>query len=124
MLLFIGLGRTGKGGTLHCAGCEQLVASAADICRIMGRPPRRTYTNPHGVLCPIVTLAAVIGLAGDDYSSTEHTWFAGYAWSPVACGRCGLFLGWRFEARTGQEPGSFFGLLEERLVSRPAASPA
>jgi hypothetical protein len=120
LLLFVGLGRTGKGDTLHCGECGARIAAAAAICRIMGRPPRKTYRNPHGLLCPIVTLSEVENLAEQDCSSAEHTWFAGYAWRPVACGVCGLFLGWRFEAFAAREPGSFWGLLEQRLVSRSA----
>ena len=46
------------------------------------------------------------------------SWFDGYAWRPVACGGCGLFLGWRFETVAGSRPPDFYGLLEERLVSR------
>ncbi len=65
MLLFIGLGRTDRGDTLHCAGCGALIARADDICRVMDRPPRKTYTNPHGLLCPILTLAGQIEATGD-----------------------------------------------------------
>ena len=120
MLLFIGVGRSDRGDTLHCAACGALIARADAICRVMGRPPRRTYENPHGLLCPIVTLAEVTSLAHQDHSSTEHTGFAGSAWQPAACAVCDRFLGWRFEATTvGAAPPEFHGLLEERLVSRP-----
>jgi len=118
VLLFVGVGRSQKGDTIHCASCGQLLAHTDEICRIMGRPPSKTYLNPHGVVCPILTLGDAEGLAHDDHSSSEHTWFAGYAWRPVACDRCGLFLGWRFEATSGARPESFYGLLEERLVTR------
>ena len=124
MLLFIGVGRSGKGETLHCAACGALISRRDAICRVMGRPPRKTYVNPHGLLCPIVTLAETTGLDHDDFSSGEHTWFPGYAWRPAACAACGLFLGWRFEARAAAVPERFHGLLEERLISRPSASPA
>ena len=85
VLLFIGVGRSGKGETLHCAVCGALISRRDAICRVMGRPPRKTYVNPHGLLCPIVTLAETTGLDHDDYSSAEHTWFSGYAWRPAAC---------------------------------------
>lgn len=120
MLLFIGLGKSDKGDTLHCANCGQLLAGIEDLCRIMGRPPRKSYVNPHGLVCPILTLAEAVGLEVDTYASTEHTWFEGYAWSPVACESCGLFLGWCFAAESGASPETFFGLLEERLISRKA----
>ena len=115
MLLFIGMGKADRGDTLHCARCGQLIARADALCRILERPPRRSYVNPHGVVCPIVTLADARGLAADSYSSTEHSWFPGYAWRPVACAGCGLFLGWAFEAQGDARPGTFFGLLEDRL---------
>ena len=118
MLLFIGLGKIGKGDTLHCAGCGALISLASQICRIMGRPPRKTYKNPHGLLCPTLTLAAADGLAAAEFTSTENTWFAGYAWRPVSCAACDLFLGWRFEAVERGDPPEFYGLLEERLISR------
>jgi hypothetical protein len=122
VLLFIGLGRTDRGDTLHCAGCGALIARADDICRVMDRPPRKTYENPHGLLCPILTLARAEGLELDAHTSTMNTWFEGYAWRPAACGGCGLFLGWAFEAVAGEAgPAEFCGLLEERLISRPAA---
>lgn len=121
MLLFIGLGRSNKGELLCCAGCGQRVALVDDLCRILDRPPRKTYTNPHGLLCSILTLARAEGLLADSVSSTEHTWFTCYAWRPVSCAGCGLFMGWAFEAEAeaGEEPDGFFGLLEQRLVSKP-----
>jgi hypothetical protein len=122
VLLFIGLGKIGKGDTLHCAGCGALISLASQICRIMGRPPRKTYENPHGLLCPTLTLASAGGLVADEFSSTENTWFEGYAWRPVACAACHLFLGWRFEAVDGADPPEFYGLLEQRLTSRKPRS--
>ncbi len=120
MLLFIGLGQAGKGDTLHCGACGALLAHGAAICRVLGRPPRRTYLNPHGVACPLLTLADARGLAAAERATTQDTWFAGYAWRPVSCGACALFLGWRFEAVSGAVPAAFYGLLEQRLTSRPA----
>ncbi len=121
MLLFIGLGPMEQGDAICCAGCDSALAGVDDICRVLDRPPRKTYVNPHGLLCPVLTLARAEGMEEGDYSSTENTWFAGYAWTPVSCAACQLFLGWRFQAVAGASPPSFFGLLEERLVTRPAS---
>ena len=109
-----------QGDTICCAGCHNVVASVDQICRVLGRPPRKTYVNPHGLLCPVLTLTGGLGLKQAEFSSTEKTWFEGYAWRPVSCAACELFLGWRFEAVAPQaRPRTFYGLLEERLVSRP-----
>lgn len=124
MLLFIGLGPMEKGDAICCAACSSPLASVVDICRVLDRPPRTTYVNPHGLLCPILTLSEVSGLEPGEITSTENTWFEGYAWTPVSCGACDLFLGWRFEAVAGGRPPIFFGLLEERLITRPAEGPA
>lgn len=122
MLLFIGLGKTSKGDTIHCGGCGALLAGVEQICRVMDRPPRKTYLNPDNIPCPLLTLSDATGMKSADDSSTDHTWFKGYAWRPVSCGACDLFLGWRFEAAGGQSPIAFYGLLEERLISRPASA--
>ena len=118
MLYFIAPGRGGAAEVLACAGCGAAVARAADVCRVLGRPPRREYVNPQGVRCPLLTLADAQELVGDDWSTTQDTWFDGYAWRPVHCAACSLFLGWRFEATGAEQPPSFYGLLEERLQPR------
>lgn len=120
MLLFIGLGPMDRGDLICCAGCRCGLAGVEQICRIMDRPPRKSYVNPHGLLCPVLTLSGAENLEPGDDSSTEDTWFEGYAWTPVSCAGCHLFLGWRFDAVAGGDPATFYGLLEERLVTRPA----
>ncbi|MFH2010191.1 MAG: cereblon family protein [bacterium] len=108
----------------HCVHCKEHLANAADQLEVLGRPSRRSYFNPHGIECEIVTLAACLSYRAADYSSTEHTWFDGYAWRPLGCGGCGEFLGWRFEATPGAAapasaapgPRRFYGLLVERLI--------
>ena len=118
MLLFIGLGPMDRGDLICCGGCGGALAAVEQICRVMGRPPRKTYENPHGLLCPVLTLTGAENLEPGDYSSTDDTWFEGYAWTPVSCAGCGLFLGWRFDAVGGASPPAFYGLLEELLVTR------
>jgi hypothetical protein len=46
--------------------------------------------------------------------SDEATWFAGYAWTCVACANCGEHLGWVYE-RAGAGAARFFGLILIRL---------
>ena len=113
----------GKGGDepstkYHCTHCKEHLANADDQLEVLGRPPRRSYLNPHGIECEIVTLSDCLSVRAAESSSTEHTWFAGYAWRPLGCGACGEFLGWRFEATADAAPGPkrFYGLLVERLI--------
>lgn len=104
--------------TYHCAHCHEPVGKATDQIQVFGRPARKTYVNPHGIDCEIVTLGACQRCGTTSHSSLENTWFEGYAWRPLTCGRCSTFLGWRFEATHDalDGPKRFYGLLVEWLV--------
>jgi hypothetical protein len=115
-----------KSDQYHCVQCGAVLGSAAHRISVLGRPPRQTYTNPHGIACDIVTLSACQGYHPAAHRSTENTWFDGYAWRPLGCGGCGGFLGWRFEATSEATsaspskahggPRRFYGLLTDRLL--------
>ena len=45
--------------------------------------------------------------------TTEHVWFAGYAWSFSICRGCHSHLGWCFE---GKDAPTFHGLILDRLI--------
>ena len=59
----------------------------------------------------ILTLRAAHDLAFAGEPTTAFTWFAGYAWTVAACGRCGAHLGWRYGRGRGRRPRRFYGLL-------------
>ena len=63
----------------------------------------------------ILMLSDAHGLAFVSEPTTEFTWFAGYAWTVVACGRCGAHLGWRYDAVDGAHPVRFYGLLVDAV---------
>ena len=120
-IFFIARGKDGSGpqsSRYVCVYCRELLAEAADQISVLGREPRRSYVNPHGIACDIVTLATCQSYRPADHSSRTDTWFEGYAWRPLGCGGCGGFLGWRFEASADAPPGPrrFYGLLTERLL--------
>ena len=131
-IFFIAQGQGGKGSKSDrylCVDCGAEIADSSDRISVMARPPRRTYVNPHGTVCEVVTLAACQHYRPGPFSSTENTWFDGYAWRPLGCAACDGFLGWRFEAvgdrSTGTASGGagglagprrFYGLLTERLI--------
>lgn len=128
MLLYIASRSTRQGGPgeeYRCRQCGELVGLSADQVAVMDRPSRRVYVNPHGVQCEIVTLSGCLSFVPSSYSTTVHTWFAGYAWRPIGCGGCACHLGWRFEAvGPTAGPAYFFGLLTAQLSSIPIpASP-
>ncbi|MHC5036269.1 MAG: cereblon family protein [Planctomycetota bacterium] len=111
----------GLGPRLYrCAQCGTPLASERDRIRVMGRPSRARYQNPHGVQCEILTFSEAVNLKGADFSTEEHTWFEGYAWRPVSCVLCGTHMGWRFEASGPHlEPQTFLGLLVSGMREGP-----
>lgn len=47
-----------------------------------------------------------------DESSTEYSWFPGYAWQIAQCADCQTHIGWRFSVSKGEKltPKVFYGL--------------
>jgi len=51
-------------------------------------------------------------------TTTEFTWFNGYAWRIAVCAKCRQHLGWRFES-----PQDYFhGLILNQLTSSSPAT--
>jgi cereblon len=95
-----------------CAKCGAKLAPESARVSIAGRPLRATYTNPMGLVCDLLTVREAVNLEAPAEFVAEHSWFEGYAWQPVVCGRCSTHVGWRYQAvRPGLEPARFFGLL-------------
>jgi hypothetical protein len=66
----------------------------------------------------ILTVRAAHGLEYVGGSTTEFTWFEGYAWRIACCGHCHHHLGWRYElagVAASEEPSQFFGLLAHEV---------
>lgn len=78
-------------------GSEQVVA---------GRQVHRKV-NPQGSAFVFGTFSGADEVRVVTEPTAEHTWFEGYAWSVIVCGRTGQHIGWRF---TGAG-GTFYGLL-------------
>jgi len=101
----------------RCSQCGHLIARAADLFAAAGHDGPRVFVNPHGLVFEVLTLRTAQGLVGIGGATSEHTWFAGYAWQAVCCLGCGVHLGWRFTAASpGASPPSFFGLIRRGLV--------
>ena len=93
--------------------------------------PVQVVMNPGGYRFGIFTVHNASALALDSRPpSLDSTWFPGFAWTPVVCARCGVFVGWFFEKMAPQDVSpeyahldSFYGLIWSELV-RGAAQQA
>lgn len=74
----------------------------------------RSVFNPAGLVFRIGCFREAPGVAEFGPTTTEFTWFRGYAWSIGLCRSCGVHLGWRYEGSL--EPAVFFGLVKAQLV--------
>jgi hypothetical protein len=97
---------------LLCRQCHQIVARPADRIPVNGTH-RHVFANPHGIVYEIGCFRVVTGCGYAGGTSTEFTWFAGYAWRILACTGCLSHLGWVFTADAGDR---FFALILDHLV--------
>jgi cereblon len=103
-----------RGASLRCAACHSRIAHSASLICVNGEAGPSVYVNPHGRVFAILTLREAENLLGVGASTTDHTWFSGYAWQIVCCATCSTHLGWRF---TGDgDPRSFYGIIRSEVV--------
>ena len=109
------LGANGRAEDWLCAWCLNHVASEKDRFRFNGQS-EFSFTNPAGIVFHIVTFSRSPGCSQVGEPTLEHTWFCGHAWSYCICNRCRMHLGWAYSG-----PGSFVGLIGDRLVRAAVA---
>lgn len=97
-------------GDWLCGWCLNRVASEKDRFCYNGSS-EFAFKNPRGILFHIITFSQTIGCRQTGSPTSEHTWFAGYAWSYCVCDGCGMHLGWYYSG-----PGDFVGLIRDRIV--------
>ncbi len=102
---------TERAPRLCCVHCRNPVTREDAAIRAGGAHEHRCV-NPAGLTFRIGCFSDAPGCAAFGEATTEHTWFPGCAWRVAECARCGLQLGWRYEA---PESG-FFGLILDRLT--------
>jgi hypothetical protein len=95
---------------LLCRQCRQIITRATDQISVNGAN-RHVFANPHGIVYEIGCFRAVTGCGYAGGTSTEFTWFAGYAWRILACTGCLSHLGWAFTENAGDR---FYGLILDR----------
>jgi len=75
-----------------------------------------TFRNPQGAKFQVFA-AKTADVYKKEEAFATHTWFPGFAWSIVACPRCGFHLGWFFQPiDTSISDRSFVGLILDHLV--------
>ncbi len=103
---------TSRGTILLCAACRHLVTRKEFITEISGKTSH-SGINPHGFTFSFRTFIDAPGCRESGEPTTEHTWFAGYAWQMASCRECREHLGWRF---SNTATGMFYGLIDDRLI--------
>jgi hypothetical protein len=109
-----------SGRRLLCALCGRLITSDAHRIEVAGSHSH-DRTNPYGIRFHFWCFDAAPGARTAGRPTSEHTWFAGHAWSFALCGGCGEHLGWLFE---GEAPARFFALICDRLEVDESSPPA
>lgn len=102
---------------IRCRVCQQPLSSEDQVFAPPGSTAVGAYANVFGQLREVVALRRAEGLIFSGESSTELSWFSGYAWRIAGCASCRAHLGWRYEATSAAlEPEVFFGLLTSAIT--------
>lgn len=99
-----------------CFLCKVKITEKKYLVSISGDTPYHTLTNPYGFSYNIMTVSYCEMVRESSGPVTEHSWFKGYAWSILTCAGCSEHLGWRFTSVKDSQPGSFYGLIRDKLI--------
>jgi len=95
----------------HCSRCGAWIAGEEAVITRNGSE-RHSFVNPAGVRCNFITFCNCENVVVDEKLYLEHSWFPGYGWSFLVCGRCFQHLGWKYDAAGPDvHPPVFFGVL-------------
>jgi hypothetical protein len=100
-----------KRNRLKCHICS-LIVTDEDMCIDVLGHNTHVRTNPGGFTYQFRCFRAAPGCSAIGTITSEHTWFAGYAWQIACCRQCGEHLGWLFRGNY-----RFYGLIQGRIVS-------
>jgi len=106
--------RRAREAVLRCAACSEVISRRPRPIERRGAH-RHHFVNPHGFSFHVGCFGRAERTTGSGRSTTEHTWFPGYAWSIVLCAGCGVHVGWRFDG----PQDSFFALILSRVIETP-----
>jgi len=103
---------------MGCRRCGAKICDWSQAFCMSTEGPISAYVNPGGVVHETATFFQATNLALTGSSSTEHSWFPGYAWTIAVCACCMRHIGWRFTAvDSGAVPRQFWGLSRASLAS-------
>lgn len=91
---------------LRCRACGSIITTANEWISVDGRRVHRR-TNPYGFEFEFGCFRTAPGARTEGKAISAYTWFPGFSWIVVLCGKCGAHLGWRFQSNDS----SFFGLV-------------
>jgi len=101
---------------LCCKECNVEVTDKKDVFSMSIEGPQGMYVNPLGYVHETLTVYRTRSLRTHGDSSTEYSWFPGYAWTCVQCRSCGNHVGWKFTATDKKlKPDKFWGLCRSSL---------
>uniref|UniRef100_T1JIH3 Protein cereblon n=1 Tax=Strigamia maritima TaxID=126957 RepID=T1JIH3_STRMM len=101
---------------LCCRDCDVEITDKTDVFSMSIEGPQSIYVNPGGYVHETLTVHKVRSVRVQGESSTEYSWFPGFAWSIVHCRSCGNHLGWKFTATDKNlKPDKFWGLCRSSL---------
>lgn len=97
---------------LCCVRCKTKISRKEDIFSMSIRGPQGTYVNPNGYVYETLTVYKAESLTLVGMSSSEFSWFPGYAWTICQCACCDSHIGWKFTAMNDKklQPEFFWGI--------------
>jgi hypothetical protein len=101
-----------KNWHILCAECSQAITGDSECIEVNGAH-EHTFVNPSGIIFQISCFARVSGTNLSGEATEQWSWFKGYSWRIVCCGRCGTHLGWVYMAC---DEIIFYGLILSRLL--------
>jgi len=107
----------GEAKAIRCRGCLVEISDESQVFALSAGSP--LFVNRYGFVHEILTVRSAQNLSSQGEPTQVDTWFAGYSWQIVVCARCGLHLGWRYQALdapTPPLPPWFFGLRRAAIV--------
>ena len=107
------VGEKGENAIL-CKFCGHLITRQNERIEVKGRHSH-VFANPHGLVFRIRCFYAAPGCIPMGSPTNEFTWFTGFSWRVVICGRCAEHMGWRFSTNGSD----FHGLIADHLMEGP-----
>lgn len=97
---------------LLCRNCKHQITKESNRI-IINQSHLHTCKNPSGFTFTFGCFDDASGCIASGPSSSEFTWFSGYAWQILLCANCGIHLGWCFH-----NSDKFFALIINRLTEQ------